>query len=289
MKICTQCLKEKELTDFYQVKQTSGKYNYRAKCKECFISKQLNNYYIKVGRKGKYRLAFCTECNEWKEKTQHFAFDVTTCNSCIKNDLEPIVEPIVEIVEEHTEETISPEFTPLELEIELSYRICRKCGEQKDKSTGFYSKGGTICKDCTKERERITRHNHDRERNEMYGGSERVKPFPNEYTDEWQRKHVFTVLQAIGWKFNEENNIWYDDKIKTKDGVFITIEAQAPQPKVKKKFASTNTDRLEEIKYNNIETIISLREQGYFLKDLAEQFKVSRPTLSKWIGEYKKS
>ncbi len=123
----------------------------------------------------------------------------------------------------------------------------------------------------------------------MYGGSERVKPFPNEYTDEYQRKHVHKVLEAIGWKFNTENNIWYDDKIKTKDGVFIKIEAPpSSEPKVKKKFGTTFTDKLEEIRFNNIETIISLREQGHILRHIANQFGVSRPTLSKWIGEYKK-
>ena len=290
MKICTQCLKEKELTDFYQVKQVSGKYTYRAKCKDCFISKQLNNYYIKVGKKGKYRLAFCITCNEWKIKAQHFAFDDTKCNACVKNDLQPIVEPVEEIVEEDIPEEQSPEFTPLELEQDPLQKICTRCGESKDRKADYYSKGGTVCKECTKIRERITRHKYEQERKEIYGGSERVKPFPNEYTDEYQRKHVHKVLEAIGWKFNTENNIWYDDKIKTKDGVFINIEAPPPtEPKVKKKFGTTFKDKMEEKRYNNIETIIKLREEGQILRQIANQFGVSRPTVSKWIGQYKKS
>ena len=286
MRTCKTCELELPFDKFYTVKQKKGNSTYRKECKDCFNNKEKNRYYIKVQRKGIYRIAYCIKCNEWKIKSQHFEFDESKCNSCIK--LETIVEPLIQIEEEHTQEDQSPEFTPLELQPVPLYKTCSKCGEEKDKNTGFYTKAGTVCKECTKERERINRHKHYQERNETYGGSERIKNNVNEWTDEYQRKHVFTVLQAIGWKFNEENNIWYDDKIKTKDGVFINVVPPPVEPKDKKKFIFSFTDKLKEIRFNNIDDMVKLYDNGHTYKQIAIKYRLSRPTITKWIKEYKR-
>ena len=55
------------------------------------------------------------------------------------------------------------------------------------------------------------------------GGSNRVLLKPNRYVDELQRQQTFEFLTGLGWKYNEENGIWYDDIKKTKDGEFIGV------------------------------------------------------------------
>jgi hypothetical protein len=45
------------------------------------------------------------------------------------------------------------------------------------------------------------------------------------YADEQQKTQTFQFLTLLGWKFNEEKGIWYDDIKKTKDGEFIGVWA----------------------------------------------------------------
>lgn len=49
-------------------------------------------------------------------------------------------------------------------------------------------------------------------------GLQQVRQNPGEYVDDEQRKHVADILEAIGWKHNPKKDIWYDDKIKDKNG-----------------------------------------------------------------------
>lgn len=95
------------------------------------------------------------------------------------------------------------------LDIENFYTYVRNDGKGR-----WYSRR---CKPCD------IAHNQERRRKEREenGGSSLVPFQPNQYTDEAQKKQTFDTLKAIGWKFNKENGIWYDDKIKDKNGNWL--------------------------------------------------------------------
>ena len=281
MKICTQCLIEKELNDFYQVKQKSGKYNYRAQCKECFVNKQLNRYYVKIGRKGKYRLAFCTTCNEWKEKAQHFAFDITQCNACVKNALETIVEPVVEIVEEHTEETIAPEFTPLELEQEPLYTICETCGLEKLKNE-YYKSNRKNCISCLLiKRKKLSIEQQD-------GTQWAVLQAVGTYQCDEQFEALGVVMRKMGWEYepngtNDYDGTWFKPGFKDKDGNFTFIKS-VPKIKRTRRHSSKEGKSKLDGRYDEIK---SLREQGHIYKDIADMLQCSHTTLRTFVRKYK--
>lgn len=292
MPTCKTCNVDKPQDDFYKIRQKAGNYTYRKECRECFSNKESSRYHIKVGRKGRYRLAYCLGCSSWKIKSINFELDSNKCYECVKNELETKLEDEQPVEVESIIEELSPEITPLELEPDPLYKTCRVCNETKSVDTGYYRSGGLVCKDCKKLKENDNRKDTRQKKLEEYGGSEYVRVKPNDYSDEYQRKHTFDVLEAIGWKFNTENNIWYKDGIKTKDGVFINVipkpvPQRKPRIRIRKKLGPTFKDKMEELKRNNIKTIIELYGDGYSQSVIAELYNVSRPTITKWIKEDK--
>ena len=109
----------------------------------------------------------------------------------------------------------------------MTYKECGKCGEYlpieefyqtkktKTKSVYIFPR----CIQCCREEEQ----QKERDRIEEQGGSNRVLLKPNKYVDDIQRQQTFQFLTLLGWKFNEENGVWYDDIKKTKDGEFIGV------------------------------------------------------------------
>jgi len=95
------------------------------------------------------------------------------------------------------------------LDIENFYTYTRTNGSGR-----WYSRR---CKPCD------IVHNQERRKKERdeNGGSSLVPFQPNQYTDDAQKKQTFDTLKALGWKFNKEKGIWYDDKIKDKNGNWL--------------------------------------------------------------------
>lgn len=52
----------------------------------------------------------------------------------------------------------------------------------------------------------------------MWETDHRVRAYPGQYTNDWQRENTANILMAMGWKHNEENNIWYKLPMKNKFG-----------------------------------------------------------------------
>jgi hypothetical protein len=147
----------------------------------------------------------------------------------------------------------------------MEYRECRTCAEYLPIDDFYYSineRTGKIrlstpdCKVCAKDRERKER----RAIKDAAGiGSEKVFNTPNKYKDIHQKRQTFGVMLAMGWKFNEENGIWYDDIKKTSDGKCIGVWAEKPKPiKVKLKF---DENKPPKIKFTNKRTEGMLSEE----------------------------
>ena len=99
-------------------------------------------------------------------------------------------------------------------------RICTKCGDPKELSEFHYFKTRNYlnvkCKRC------VT--NQQTERNQQKkidDGYKIVKNKPNVYNSESERKQTFELMERMGWEFNNENNVWFKDGFKTKDGKWI--------------------------------------------------------------------
>lgn len=129
----------------------------------------------------------------------------------------------------------------------MEFKECRTCGELLEiNKDNFYvrmsDKGRWLftnpdCKECYNEKEREARLTRKLE-NEY--GADRVISMPNKYADDIQKQQTFQFLTLMGWKFNEEKGIWYDDIKKTKDGEFIGVWAKRIRSKTKRKKIQPN-------------------------------------------------
>jgi hypothetical protein len=103
---------------------------------------------------------------------------------------------------------------------------CKICGETITSNNYSGIPNLYRCRSCHNEY-LVTRRNGKRTEKQYWGtnvtiyGKHQIKNNPNEYYNETQRKEVEFILKTIGWKFNEKNGIWFDDKIKNKDGEWL--------------------------------------------------------------------
>ena len=181
----------------------------------------------------------------------------------------------------------------------MEYRECRTCAEYLPIDDFYYSineRTGRIrlstpdCKVCAKDRERKER----RAIKDAAGiGSEKVFNTPNRYKDIHQKRQTFGVMLAMGWKFNEEKGIWYDDIKKTKDGMFIGVWSPSVR-KISSRLTFTE-DTPPNIKFKHTRKDDALSEDtvnkilfDYFitkmkLKDIAKKFNTNTTTVSTYV------
>ena len=285
MPICNRCFIDKEENDFYKVKN-NGVISRRKICKICHTKRELDRYNRKVGKidnidKRKIRVAFCTTCNEWKDKHQSFAFDITKCNVCIKNELETILDTQNEIVEEDTIEEQSPEFTPLELEDEPLYRTCSTCGMEKLRNE-YYKSNKRNCISCLlTKRKKLSIAQND-------GTQWAVLRGVGEYQCEEQFDALSDMMYKLGWKYepngtNDYNGMWYKPGFKDEFGNFLNITSNT-KPKRTRRFSSkTGVSKLD----GRYEEIKLLREQGHIYMDIAEMLGCSHTTLRHFVKKHK--
>lgn len=113
----------------------------------------------------------------------------------------------------------------------MEYRECRTCGEYLSIDHFYYyisektGKGNLSCPDCKE----CDRENARKKRSEDKLGSEKVLATPNKYKDKEQKETTFAFMKLMGWMFNEEKGIWYDNIKKTKDGEFIGVWTPSPK------------------------------------------------------------
>ena len=174
----------------------------------------------------------------------------------------------------------------------MEYRECRTCAEYlpieafyiyHNEKTGNTRLGNPDCKECD-------RANTRRKSAEQKGnvGSERVGIKPNTYVDENQKKQTFEFLKLMGWKFNEERGIWYDDIKKTSDGIFVGV--WSPKQKIRPKLVFTESNP-PKIKFKNerkadlpSEELVNKIVFDYYvnnirIKDLAVKYNVNSNTI----------
>jgi len=219
-------------------------YNMR-KCSKCNIEKEDNmfsTYFHSTQNKHRTRNV-CKPCfNEQKKDYRE----------SIKN--KKIIQPVVTELQPEPIIVINP--------IEL--RECKTCLEKKPR-TEYYVKGTIrgVCKECEKNR---AKQNLLEKRIEQ-GGSLKVRVFPNNYSDEYQKDMVFSFMERLGWVFNEENGTWWKDGIKNKDGIFNNVRDF-------KKRTVTSTYPIE-----NIQKLKDMRDSGLTYTQISIKTGISGPSI----------
>ena len=123
-----------------------------------------------------------------------------------------------------------------------------------------------ICKKCYKE----YYTNRKLKKLEQNGGATRVRNKPNHYEDEFQKKATFELLNSMGWKFNEQNQIWYKDGIKDSNGNWLNLKT------FKKTYSK---ERLQEI----FDYYVSI---NFHKTKTARYFHMGLRTLNNLLEEY---
>jgi hypothetical protein len=157
---------------------------------------------------------------------------------------------------------------------------CPQCKKDVPLS-GYYDSGrgvkGRYCKSC------IRKNQNDKNYKKVMsnGGSERIPVKPNTYTDEYQKAQTFYVLEALGWKYND-NGVWSKEGVKSADNVWVNI---IPQPKRKKRPTGVIIKKKHGV-HNYIPQIIKQREEGMTYSDLGDIYCCSHTTIRMIVSKY---
>jgi len=178
-------------------------------------------------------------------------------------------------------EIVQPVVLELEPEVikvkDIKEKICIECHEVK--TVNDYYVNRLVCRRCCLEKERKYRTEKTYISLDKNGGSLRVPNKPGNFHDEYQKYYTHEILLSMGWKLNEENNKWWKDGIKTKDGLFINVKKPLPTKHNSKYYT------LEE-KLEKVIIIIKEKSKGKTYVEIGQIIDVSPPTVCKWLKEY---
>ena len=182
-------------------------------CNKCSIEQPTSNY------------------ETYWHSTHQKSYTRKICRTCI-NEQKRIYRESIRLKKKIQPEV--PELQPDPFENHPDYKQCLECKKWKHRTQGYWLSNGkhyrNTCLDCTTVSDKIKRvERRKQEIIDTCGGNDfRVEP--NEYTNEVQRDCIFSVMEELGWKFNTENNIWYKEGFKTKDGKWIKFNNQPLKP-----------------------------------------------------------
>ena len=242
-------------------------------CNKCKEFKPLEQFTIEVKSGKEYRKKYCKAChykqtNDWKARTKYV-------------NKHPQITPQIPLTTIPTENTLSTEFTPLELEIDVSsplYRLCSSCNIKKPVSD-YYKKDKIRCKICQNKLRR------QREIDLNDGTRWKVLSQTNKYYNEAQRVETFEFMEKLGWTFTD--GIWWNKKFgKDKDGNFNFPKDNVKPNRVKRTYNTYGGVP----KVFNLEVFVPLmieyRADGYSFEDIAGIYGCSHTTIRRFIREY---
>ena len=170
-----------------------------------------------------------------------------------------------------------------------NYKKCSKCVQWKTLEE-FYGRGSnktfSRCKACELEKERIYRQSTRELELSESCGSERVSKKPNTYRDKYQRECTFSIMEALGYTFNEEKGVWLKPGWKelTENGKIIF-----PQLVLRNKIRDYEVKEYEGRKPINFvtpeiyEKIFEMRANGDTLEKIANVLNIGATTVFKYL------
>jgi hypothetical protein len=158
---------------------------------------------------------------------------------------------------------------------EVTEKICKKCNEIKPITEFYISKSkyrAGYCKVCISL--------YDKEKYEKYKedncGGVRILKYPNCFTNDTQKECTFQLMESMGFKFNEEKQIWWKPGFRTEDGIFIFIK-----PRLKRKRQYLTKQMLREI--------YELFEKNVAVSKIALKYNTHENTIYKYRLKYEAS
>jgi hypothetical protein len=155
-----------------------------------------------------------------------------------------------------------------------NYHKCNTCHDWKQVKD-FYTSNDEIysnrCRTCTRELDHKKRQEHL----EQSCGSEKVKTKPNQYTDEYQKKCTFNLMEQMGYTYDEATGIWIKPGWKeVKDG-----KAHFPNIGKSRRIGIRVTEPM-------VEEMLRLRKLGWGFKRIGDKIGISDTTVFKYVSRY---
>jgi hypothetical protein len=234
-------------------------------------------------------MKICTKCKIGKEDNEFQKYWHSTqkkfrirkqCTLCLysqhneRRRLKRLESKLIQVpIQEEIIQPVVQEPQP-DLSLDKNYRKCRTCQEFKlETAYYFHPKKSRLpyldCKICINTRECIRSKTYRVKELEENGGSYYHRTKPGQWVDDYQKKATYNILKAMGWKLNEENEIWWKEGIKTSDGVFINIKES------KHKKLTT---------YNKA---VQLRKEGRTYRQIGNELNLSETTIHNWLNNEK--
>lgn len=179
---------------------------------------------------------------------------------------------------------------------------CKDCGIQLNDENRTSKDILKQCRDCYRiyTNQKAREHRYEKQ----YWGDQvplysnhKVKKYPGEWADEEQKQYVYYILKTIGWKHNKQKDIWYDNKIKNKDGEWLVDVKRRPFRRYDSKvrnYVGKDYDKLPRVAYGktNPEKIFdqdTLRDiqilffiKGISTRELVEMYQCTKKNID-WI------
>jgi len=117
--------------------------------------------------------------------------------------------------------------------MEYTTRYCKYCDETKPITEWYIHKNGAPyykCRSCTRHDERKRRNKNI----EDSCGSMFVPLNAGVFADEQQKECVHSILNSLGFRYNEDNKIWWKDGYRKEDGTFVKLRPYKPKLNRKK-------------------------------------------------------
>lgn len=145
---------------------------------------------------------------------------------------------------------VQPEVPELQLDLSNNpnYIKCHKCHNYKLIQEFMKTRDTAYRKSCADCRRKMNRDSKLKEI-ESRGGANMVYSEPGKYFDDIQRRQTEDVLKVLGYLYNNENNIWYKEPWKTKDGEFPFLKKH--QRKYVTKVTTLMVQQIINMKKNN--------------------------------------
>ena len=158
---------------------------------------------------------------------------------------------------------------------EVTEKICNKCKQLKSIQDFYASKkkyvSGT-CKECYNKLEKIKYYEY---KEDNCGGA-RILQKPNLYANTAQKNCLFQLMESMGFKFNQEKQIWWKPSFRTEDGIFIKVK---PKPKRKREYLTKLM----------IKEIHELFDKNTPVSDIALKYGTHENTIYKYRLKYETS
>lgn len=244
-------------------------------CPTCKIEKQLYEFYSyksKRANKIVYRNE-CISCFRDKNTESVRKYRLNKKMSQFNPESQPVVleEELVEQLE--LIEGISKKCT-----ICTKVMLVDKFKNKNGRSTG------NKCHICLLKYQRDL----ENEKNRVYGGTQEYYKEPGRWYSDEQKEAVSLILLSIGWKFNDEKNIWYKPKIKNSEGIFLKLKPFVKPPSIYITRMKDRNNNLRNLRTpETINEMIRLRKEKYTYVEIAEVYSISKTTVREWLKKKK--